>query len=274
MKKKIIFLLLLACSFDPVFSQNNDLMQQIRTSAMANILSFQIQNRGINNMVLTQQIGDQNRNSINQQTDAGSGFGNQVYNIQQGISNEMTIGQIGKDNLLLSYQLGYSTTLESRLQQGNLLGFGLAIGNILENTSIQLLVSGERNKQIVNQDGSNNAVMAVQEGNDNTISAGQKGYNNYLLILQNGKSNTVSGYQQENFSATNLFDTIIQDGVSLSLSATDVSKSKLNGNSFMQSGVNLSLEVNNEFTNTLGGIEIKQMGRNMKVVVDQSYFIK
>jgi len=277
MKKIAFILFLFVIFFNSVFSQSNgknqekdEAIQQIRTSGLADILSFQTQNRDVNNMVLTQQIGVQNRASVNQQTEAG--FGNQSYSIQQGTSNEMTIGQIGKDNLFLSYQLGYSTSLESRIGQNNLLDFGSTGANILENTSTQSLVSGEGNKQTVNQEGSNNAVMAIQEGNDNTISAGQKGTNNKLLILQNGNKNTVTGYQQENTTATDLFDTIIQEGEGLSLNTTGVSKSKPNGNTFMQNGANLSLQVNNEFANTLGGIEINQTGHDMKVVVDQSYF--
>jgi len=272
MKKRVIFLLLLASSFCSAFSQSNDRIQQIRTSAIADIVSFQTQKRNFGNQILSQQIGDQNKANITQQANAGAASGNQAYATQQGVSNEMTIGQIGKDNLFLSYQLGYSTSLESRIGQNNLLDFGSTGANILENTSTQSLVSGEGNKQTVNQEGSNNAVMAIQEGNDNTISAGQKGTNNKLLILQNGNKNTVTGYQQENTTATDLFDTIIQEGEGLSLNTTGVSKSKPNGNTFMQNGANLSLQVNNEFANTLGGIEINQTGHDMKVVVDQSYF--
>lgn len=284
MKKITLILFLFAICSHSVFSQGNgknrekeenEAMQQIRTSGMADILSFQTQNRDVSNLVLTQQIGDQNKASVNQQTEAG--FGNQSYSIQQGTSNEMTIGQIGSGNLLLGFQLGYVTSELGR-QQGNHYGFGLenGIGNAYAyghgSSDANSVVEGERNKLAITQEGTNNSVISVQQGSDNTISAEQKGTNNYLLLLQKGKNNSITGYSQENTSDRVLFETVIQEGEGLSLNTTDVSKSKPNGNTFIQSGVNLSLQVNNAFANTLGGIEINQTGRDMKVVVDQSFF--
>lgn len=285
--KKITFILFLfiICS-NSVFSQGNgknrekeenEAIHQIRTSGMADILSFQTQNRDVSNLVLTQQIGNQNKASVNQQ--AESGFGNQSYSIQQGNSNEMNVGQIGAGNLLLGFQLGYITSELGR-QQGNHFGFGLENGNGNAyayghgSSDANSVVEGERNKLTITQEGTNNGVVAVQRGSDNTISAEQKGTNNYLLLLQKGKNNSVTGYRQENTSDKMLLETVIQEGEGLSLNTSDVSKSKPNGNTFIQSGMNLSLQVNNEFANTLGGIEINQTGRDMKVVVDQSYFIK
>lgn len=279
--KKITFILFLflICS-SSVFSQGNgknrekeenEAIHQIRTSGMANILSFQMQNRDFSNLVLTQQIGDQNKASVNQQSEAG--FGNQSFSIQQGTSNEMSIGQIGAGNSLLGFQLGYITSELGR-QQGNHFGFGPENGNAYGHGSSEAnsVVEGERNKLTITQEGTNNGVVAVQQGSDNTISAEQKGTNNYLLLLQNGKNNSISGYRQENTSDRILLETVIQEGESLSLNTSDVSKSKPCGNTFIQLGVNLSLQVNNEFANTLGGIEVTQSGRDMKVIVDQSYF--
>lgn len=284
MKKITFILFLFAILSNSVFGQGNgknrekeenEAIQQIRTSGLANILSFQTQNRETSNLVLTQQIGEQNKASVNQQTEAG--FGNQSYSIQQGTSNEMSIGQIGGGNLLLGFQLGYLTSELGR-QQGNHFGFGLENGNGNayayghRSSDANSVVEGERNKLTITQDGINNGVIAVQQGSDNTISAEQKGTNNYLLLLQKGKNNSVTGYSQENTSDKILLETIIQEGDGLSLNTSDVSKSKPNGNTFIQSGVNLSLQVNNEFANNLGGIEINQTGHDMKVVIDQSYF--
>ena len=280
MKKITFFLFLFVIGTNSVFSQGNgknwekeenESIQQIRTSGLADILSFQTQNRETSNMVLTQQIGDQNKASVSQQ--AESGFGNQSYSIQQGSSNEMSIGQIGSGNLLLGFQLGYVTSELSR-QQGNHYGFGLGNGNAYGHGCSDdiSVVESERNKLTITQQGTNNGVMAVQQGSDNTITAEQIGTNNYLLLYQKGKNNSVTGFSQENSSGKVLLETVIQIGEDLSLNTSDVSKSKPNGNAFMQNGVNLSLQVNNEFANTLGGIEINQTGRDMKVVVDQSFF--
>jgi len=279
----ILLLILLICN--SVFCQNkgknqekaeHEAIQQIRTSGLADILSFQTQNRDINNMVLTHQIGDQNKASINQQ--AESGFGNQSYSIQQGNSNEMTVGQIGSGNVLLGFQLGYVTS-EIERNQGNHYGFGLDNGNGNayayghEKGTTETIVAGDRNKLVISQEGSNNGVLAVQQGSDNSISAGQKGTNNYLLLMQQGNRNSISGYEQESQEDSPNLDAIIQIGNDHTFSATDQSKSKPNGNSFRQEGEHLSLQINNQFANTLGGIEINQTGHDMKVVVDQSFFL-
>lgn len=273
MKKIVIFLLLFSFCFYLGFGQNNDLIQQIRTSGMVDILSFQTPNQGISNIVLTQQIGDLNKTRVNQQTFTGSSFSNQAYSIQQGNLNEITVGQIGNGNLLLGFQLGYLTS-KFYQEQGTQFGFELEsfTGTSFDNTSALPGKSGDNNKLAITQEGTNNSVMAIQQGSDNSISAGQKGTNNYLLFRQNGSNNLVTGYYQENTSGNLLFDTVIQEGEGLILNTSGVSKSKPNGNSFIQKGVNLTLEVNNQFTNTLGGIEVSQSGRDMKVIVDQSYF--
>jgi hypothetical protein len=249
-------------------------IHQISTTGFENIQSFQTINMGTGNSILSQQIGDQNKASIIQKSDPGTGLPNQSYTFQQGNYNEMTIGQIGSGNLLLSFQIGYLSS-EISPYQSNLFGFGLE--NSVEpqgaaNESNAILTFGERNKLIVTQEGSNNGIMALQQGDDNSASAEQKGINTYLLIIQNGNMNTVSEYKQENSSETNLYDTVIQNGERLSLNVSDVSRAKQTGNIFSQSGINLSLQVNNGFVNSLGGIEITQTGREMKVVIDQSYF--
>lgn len=252
--------------------ETNGAIQQISAPGINDILSFQTMNQGISNFSSIQQTGNQNKATVNQKADLGSGFSNQSYSIQQGNSNEMTIGQIGTGNVLLGFQLGY---LSNSLSQSNLFGFGLENSFGLTGTSNErniLMTFGQGNRLQVIQEGSNNGMMALQIGSGNIIDAGQKGSNSYLTILQKGVSNSVSGYVQENTDGSILFETITQVGDNLSLSATDVSASKQNGNVFNQSGVNLSLEVNNGFINAVGGIEIKQTGRDMKVVVDQSFF--
>ena len=270
MKRNPIFLFLLLLIVYPVYSQDiinslnvgtNESIHQISTSAIADIQSFQTLNRGTGSFVLIRQTGNKNTSSINQQSDPGQS--NQSYAYQQGNYNEMSVGQIGSSNLLLGFQLGYlanvvnssSGILPSVSVSGAVDGGQKGDGNILE----------------VSQDGENNGIMAVQQGNDNSISAEQKGTNNFLLIHQKGTNNSVTGYIQENSLGRN-FDTIIQEGESLSIEATGVSTSKAMGNIFSQSGINLSLQVNNGFVNTLGGIEITQTGKDMNVVVDQSYF--
>lgn len=277
-----MILLLFIVNFLPAFSQgtlqvsessDNESVQQIRISGLSDILSFQIQNQGIGNMAMAQQIGNWNKSSVNQKSDDGSAFANQAYSIQQGNTNEMTIGQIGSGNLLLGFQLGYLTKVYSQ-PQPNLSGLELGsfAGTSLDNNSGLSGITGDNNKLTIVQEGTNNNVLAIQQGSGNSISAGQKGINNYLLLRQNGSKNLVTDYMQGNNSENILFDTVIQQGERLSLSATDASKSKPNGNSFIQTGENLSLQVDNQITNTMGGIAINQTGHDMKVVVDQSFF--
>jgi len=287
MEKFILFLLLSLLIFNPGFSQEiiNDLnpatngaIQQVPTSGLQNILNFQTLNQDVSNFVQTHQVGDQNIAKINQKSGAGAISANQSYTFQQGNANELSVGQIGSGNLLLSFQLGYLAS-EAGRTQGNHYGFGLGNGegNAYayghQHTTTNYLVVGERNKLTINQDGNNNGVMAIQMGTDNTISANQKGKNNYLAFLQNGKNNSITGVSQENSSDKVLFDTFIQIGENLSFSATEDSKPKPNGNKVNQSGINLSLQVNNQFVNSLGGIEINQKGKDMSVVIDQSYFL-
>lgn len=287
MKKVTLYLLLSLLIANPGFSQEiiNDLnpatngaIQQISKSGFENILSFQTLNQDVSNFVQTQQVGNQNKASINQKSGPGSTSANQSYTFQQGNANELSVGQIGGGNLLLSFQLGYLAT-EAGRTQGNHYGFGLGNGegNAYayghQHTATGYLVEGERNKLTINQDGYDNGVMAIQMGTDNTISANQKGKNNYLAILQNGKNNSITGVSQENSSDKVLFDTFIQVGENLSFNATEDSKPKPNGNKTNQSGINLSLQVNNAFVNSLGGIEITQTGKDMSVVIDQSYFL-
>ena len=287
MRRNLQFLLLCLLNFQVGFSQDiiNDLslgtsgtIQQISTGGFENILGLQALNQDISNFVQAQQVGDHNKASISQKNGAVSTSANQSYTFQQGNANELSVGQIGSGNLLLSFQLGYLAS-EATRQQGNHFGFGLGNGegNAYayghQHTATDYRVVGERNKLTINQDGTNNGVMAIQMGTDNTISANQKGKNNYLAIMQNGKNNSVTGVSQENLSDKMLFDTFIQVGENLSYNATEDSKPKPNGNKTNQSGINLSLQVNNAFVNSLGGIEITQTGKDMSVVIDQSYFL-
>lgn len=252
-------------------TETNKTIQQLSAPGINDIMSFQTLNQGINNFSLIQQNGNQNKTFIYQQADPGLGYSNQTYSFQEGNTNEMTVGQIGKGNVLLGFQIGYLSMLSS----SNISGLDLESSCILfgnSNVSNDLFSVGERNKLQVSQEGINNGIMAIQQGSDNVIDVGQKGSNNYLTMLQKGTNNSVHGYVQENTSTTNLFETITQEGINLSLLATDISGSKAMGNEFSQSGVNLSLEINNGLINTMGGIEVNQTGRDMKVVIDQFYF--
>ena len=282
MKLFLLYLVILLLNFMPCFSQDiinntgtvpNEAIQQISLPGIDNIMSFQNLNRAVSNYVLTQQTGNLNSATINQQKDGSSELSNQSYTVQSGNSNELTIGQIGSGNLLLGFQLDYISNLLDQKQQSQ--------DNVLKSTLLKsgspadgngYMVEGERNKMIITQDGTDNGVMAVQQGSDNTISADQKGENNYLLALQKGSNNTITDYKQENKSDEKLFDRIIQIGDNLSLKSDEVSTSSINGNTFVQTGTNLSLEINSELINSTGGIEINQKGKDMKIVIDQSYF--
>jgi len=258
--------------------QTNETIQQISTTGIENILSFQTLNQAIGNSAFIQQTGNHNRAGISQQSGAAASLGNRSYTVQTGNENELTVGQIGSGNLLLGFQLGYLASTVTGREPGNHYGLDLGNGNgnayaygHLHATN-DYLVDGERNKLTISQEGTNNGVMAIQMGSDNTISASQTGTNNYLVVLQTGKNNLVTGYSQANTSDKVLFDTVIQIGENLTLGASEDSKSKPSGNKFTQSGANLSLQLNNEFVNSVGGIEIGQKGKDMKVVIDQSYF--
>ena len=282
MKTTIIYLIILLLNCFSGHSQefiNNPGMEttkaihQISAPGIHDIVSFQTMNQGNNNYVLTQQTGNQNKATINQQNELSAETGNHSLTAQSGNANELTIGQIGTGNLMLGLQLGYLAAL--RGNQGDS-PIGVENGNVFNSISVMerngYAFGGERNKMIISQNGNNNGVMAVQQGTDNSISAEQTENNNYLLVLQKGTRNSVTDYKQANDSEQFLFDRIVQVGDNLSLKADGVSTHKPSGNTFMQTGSNLSLEVNNNLLNTLGGVDINQTGRDMKVVVDQSFF--
>ena len=282
MKQYLIFLLFylanltLGMTQDIPGTQNLetiDVIRQISTNMPDNILSFQMLNR-TGNYAFTQQVGNQNTTRINQMNDPGSDLANQSVSIQHGTLNEMTVGQIGNGNTFLGFQLGY---LAAWLSQRSLCASDYGSESALWETGTynytDILTGGERNKLTLTQEGINNYLMAVQMGDDNFISAGQRGSNNYLMILQRGVYNSVTGYEQRNTSETILFDTIVQEGERLSLSATGISGSRFTGNTFIQTGTDLSLQVNNDLINQAGGgMEVRQTGRDMNIVVDQSYF--
>lgn len=280
MKKKILYLLFVWLIGYTTYAQEiitnpdietNEGIQQVSVPGIADVMSFQTLNQGINNFSLIQQNGNRNKATIHQQADPGLGYSNQSYGFQDGNTNEMTVGQIGKGNILLSFQIGYLSTMA----KANLLGFGLEGGNVSTGTlneSNDMLSIGEGNKLQVSQEGNNNGIMSVQQGSNNSIDVGQKASNNYLSVLQKGSNNSVNGYIQENTGTSNLLEIITQVGNNLSLLATDISGAKAMGNEFSQSGENLSLEINNGLINTMGGIKVNQTGRDMKVVVDQSFF--
>ena len=282
MKRFIIYLMIVLLKFMPCYSQDiinntgtvsNEAIQQISLPGIDDIMSFQNLNRAVSNYVLTQQTGNLNTASINQKSDGNSEMSNQSYTFQSGNSNELTIGQIGSGNLLLAFQLDYISNLLNQKQQSQANGFSIALPTVGSSADGNgYVVEGERNKMMITQDGTNNGVMAVQQGSDNTISAEQTGENNYLLALQKGTKNSVTDYKQANKSEDILLDRIIQVGDNLTLKSDEVSKSSVNGNTFIQTGTNLSLEINSELINSAGGIEVNQKGKDMKVVIDQSYF--
>lgn len=280
MKTSILYLIFLALSCFSGFSQevinntgteNNEAIQQIRTPSIDDILIFQNLNKGMSNYAFARQAGNYNTVSINQQNDAGPSVANQSYTVQQGNSNEMTIGQMGNGNLLLSFQLGYLAILAGSDLQNNIQAESNAAAT-LSGKITGLIAEGERNKLNITQTGNNNGVLAVQQGTDNSLSVEQNGTNNYLFTLQKGTNNTVMGYKQENATEEILFEKIIQIGDYLSLKTDESSIAKPAGNTFTQTGTNLSIEVNNNLLNSVGGVEINQSGQDMKVVIDQSYF--
>lgn len=280
MKTSILYLIFLALSCFSGFSQevinntgteNNEAIQQIRTPSIDDILIFQNLNKGMSNYAFARQAGNYNTVSINQQNDAGPSAANQSYTVQQGNSNEMTIGQMGNGNLLLSFQLGYLAILAGSDLQNNIQAESNAAAT-LSGKITGFIAEGERNKLNITQTGNKNGVLAVQQGTDNSLSVEQNGTNNYLFTLQKGTNNTVMGYKQENATEEILFEKIIQIGDYLSLKTDESSIAKPAGNTFTQTGTNLSIEVNNNLLNSVGGVEINQSGQDMKVVIDQSYF--
>ena len=281
MKKIILFIFLLSTIL-PGYSQENnsntgsstnDAIQQIKVSGIEDIMIYQAVNQSTSNYVTIQQTGNQNKVSINQQQGSGFDMSNQSYTVQTGNSNELIIGQIGSGNVILGFQLNYLASMITGSQKD--IQAGVTTNNVVaagsSNDTNGYLVEGERNKMSIMQNGNNNGVMAVQQGSDNTISAEQSGNNNYLFALQKGSNNLLTGYKQENESDQVLSDRVIQIG-NLTLKSDEVSKSSVNGNTFLQTGTNLSLEIKSDLINSTGGMDVKQTGKDMKVVIDQSYF--
>ena len=255
-------------------SASNDAVQQIRLQGMDDLPNLQQSNQSIVNSVVIQQSGNLNSANISQQHGSSSEVSNQSYTVQSGNLNELTLGQIGNKNLMMGFQSNNMYALTSFVQ-ANLTR--ILTGNI-GITEMQALdangntVEAERNKMTISQNGNNNGLVAVQQGSDNTISAEQTGNNNYLLALQKGNNNSLTGYKQENESAHDLVDKVIQIGDNLSVKSEEVSKSSIIGNTFMQTGTNLSMVISSDLINSPGGMEVKQTGKDMKVVIDQSYF--
>ncbi|MDD4968608.1 MAG: hypothetical protein PHT07_04180 [Paludibacter sp.] len=282
MKKYLFYLFSVLLVAIPVYSQemiNNTTpaspksIQQILLPGIDDVLISQNLNSAVSNYVFTLQKGNSNSASINQQYRTNSDISNQTYSVQSGNSNELTLGQIGSGNLLLGYQLdlmsssiGDKKDIQAGIQDPSLLK------GMKPDSKDVTLETGERNKMIINQQGTDNGVVAIQQGSDNIISADQIGKNNYFLALQIGSNNSVNRYTQENESDHILYDRVIQIGDNLSLKSDESSKSSLKGNTFLQTGNNLALEINSDLLNSAGGIEINQKGNNMKVVIDQSYF--
>lgn len=281
MKKATYYLILLLINYLPCNSQEiinsygldpNEVIQQIQTSGIDNIVHFQALNQGLSNYAVIRQTGNENKSSISQQKDAGSAMNNQSYAVQTGSSNEITLGQIGAGNLLLSFQLGYLATLVQNQQESHTGVDNSTVPALLTNVENVNQIGGEGNKLTISQEGNSNGVTAVQQGSYNNITAEQKGQNNYLSALQNGTNNSVADYKQGNESEQILFDTIIQIGDNLSLTTDGIANSTPAVNKFTQTGTNLSLQLSTNLLNTGAGIEINQAGHDMKAIVDQSYF--
>jgi hypothetical protein len=285
MKKTIVLLLISLLSITSCFSQDiltnyyrlsNDQIQQISASGISSILALQDLNYGLNNKAIELQNGNENSVVVKQTADPTAALPNQSYNYQLGNHNSLSLDQTGGGNILLSFQFGYLTEESFRR---SVTAYGLNLNplygegkKIKPDKKLYNLGSGEGNKIEVSQDGSNNGILAVQEGDDNLISAGQKGINNYLLVIQKGNENSVTGYNQENTTEQNLYDSIIQQGDNLSITTDGVARNTPIENIFCQTGTNLSIDVHNEFLNSSKGLEVVQKGRDMKIVIDQSYF--
>lgn len=298
MKKLITYLMLVMFSCSLAYSQANpnkpdgkpnESIQQIYSQAMDNIIGFQKQYQGMNNLSVTQQFGNHNNSKISQSADPNVPMSNQTFNMQAGQSNEFTLGQTGSGNLLLSFQLGYLTALTAS-EHGNDFRIESSDNQTSWNSNKGFYIEGERNKINITQRGNKNGMLLMQQGTDNTISAEQSGSNNFLLAYQRGNNNSVmgyrqenntyqrgnnnsvTGYRQENNTEDMLVETIVQIGENLTLTAEDASLSKPYGNTFKQTGTNLSLEINNGLLNSMGGAEIRQSGHDMKVIIEQSHF--
>lgn len=281
MKKVTFYIILLLINYLTCNSQEiisnygldpNEAIQQIQTSGIDNIMSFQALNKGFSNYVLIQQTGNENKAGISQQNDVGSAMGNQSYTVQTGTSNELILGQIGTGNLLLGFQLGYLATLAESSQESQIGVDYSTVPALLQDAENESQIGGEGNKLSISQEGNNNGAKVVQQGSYNTITAEQKGKNNYLSALQMGTNNSAIDYKQRNESEQILFDTIIQIGDNLNLTTDGVANFTPAVNKFTQAGVNLSLQLSTSLLNTGAGVEINQTGHDMKVVVDQSYF--
>jgi len=278
MKRSNLYILFLILNLFSLYSQEivnitgpdtNEAIQQISLPGINDILGFQTLNYNTGNYVSLQQSGNQNTTTINQQSGVSPEITNQVYTVQSGTSNELTLGQIGSGNLLLSFQFGYLATLTGS-QQDNQTAVPTGFVELLI-AGNAITPEGDGNKMTLTQTGNNNAIMAIQQGSDNSISAEQTGNNNYLLALQKGSNNTITDFRQENTTSLVLYDKIVQTGDYLTLKS-DIASMSGAGNTIMQTGTHLSLEMNSDLINSPGGIQVTQTGKDMKVVVDQSYF--
>ena len=219
-------------------------------------------------MTISKQIGNYNKLSINQYDRGEMNIANKAFTTQTGNSNELTLGQIGSNNLLLAYQVGYSNTADN---PNKMIEYSCSSTNGSKTANVKKSVD-KGNKLDIAQEGTDNVVLSFQQGTDNTFIAKQVGSKNYLMALQRGTNNLVSGFNQENQTAVALSDVIIQVGDNLEFITNEFAKSKTRGNNITQAGTNLSLELSNEMLNNKGGLVVSQKGNDMKVIVDQSYF--
>lgn len=246
-------------------------IQQIAPSGIESFQGLMGTGQDKSNVAELTQVGDYNQAFINQTQESHLLTGNQAYGFQEGTRNSMNLSQEGNNNMWLSFQMNYLSSLSSNSD-------GTSYTNLLSgilpvNISFSMETAQAENNSISStQAGQSNGLITFQAGKDNQIFTTQAGENNYLLISQVGQGLLIKDFKQQNQSAGLLVETITQTGSNNMLEVTNASSSQLYGNHYLQTGENLSLQVNSSFLSTTGGMQVTQTGQDMKVVIDQSYF--
>jgi len=189
---------------------------------------------------------------------------------QQGNFNLVDLSQKGSENVLYSFQVGYTTPGHSTENKVNTQTYAtLASVLNLNLNSASLFSDGNNNTLISSQEGNSNKLLSIQQGSNNYIHAEQSGNDNNLVAQQVGTNNRVENFMQNNLHGES--DVISQVGENITLNSIS-SSNNLYGNNYSQNGTNLSITLNNSTFNTLGGLKVNQTGHDMKIVIDQSYF--
>jgi hypothetical protein len=189
---------------------------------------------------------------------------------QQGNFNLVDLTQKGSENVLFSFQLGYSIPGHSTENKENT-QTDAKLASVLNfnASSANMFSDGNNNTLISSQEGNSNKILSIQQGSNNYIHAEQLGNDNNLVAQQVGTNNRVENFIQNNNHGES--DIISQVGENITLNSISPSNS-LYGNNYSQNGTNLSITLNNSTFNTLGGLKVSQTGHDMKIVIDQSYF--